>query len=73
MFNLGAHSSLQALNLVVYRIQTIGQVQLSTLARSQRDMPAYRVRLTALFNTLIAGVSVLLSFPTTRVPPLSLS
>jgi len=62
MFNLSAHASLQALNLVEDRVQTIGQVQLSTLAWSHRDMPAYRVRLRSLFNTLISGVSVHVPF-----------
>ncbi len=62
MFNLGADAGLQAFNLIEYRVQTIAQVQFPTLARSHRDMPANRVPLAALLDTLIAGVSVHIRF-----------
>ena len=45
-------------DFVVYRIDTVLQVQLSLLARSQRNMPSSRGRLLALFDSLVSSVGI---------------
>ena len=66
MFDPGTDAGLQAFDLIVYRVQTITQVQLSAPAWSHRDMPAHCVSLATLFDALISGVSVHIRFIAVR-------
>ncbi|MFM0125422.1 hypothetical protein P0D73_42335 [Paraburkholderia sp. RL18-101-BIB-B] len=55
MLDPGTDASVQALDLVEYRIRSITQVQLPALAGSHRNVPANCATLTTLFNALVAG------------------
>ncbi|SAK95658.1 hypothetical protein AWB82_06938 [Caballeronia glebae] len=62
MLDLRTNAGFQSFDFVVYCIDTVLQVQLSSLAGSHRNMPSSRARLLPFFDALLSGVSVNIGF-----------
>jgi hypothetical protein len=58
MLDLRPNAGLQSFYVVVYRIDRILQIQLSSLAGPHPNMPPNRTRLLALFDALVSGVGI---------------
>jgi hypothetical protein len=62
MFDLGGDARLQAYDMILFRVQISTRTQLFMSTWSRPDMPAHRVSLAALFDTLVSSVSVYVRF-----------